>query len=119
MKIGGCRKIAYGGRLGLLRYRTLEVRKRLQLFDTAAPAFGNAAARNARAQRRKVEGLQGALVGERYVSRLSLLQLLAQKLVDECRIGLPARRLHHRSGEKAQNVCFAGFIVGCGFSVRG
>jgi hypothetical protein len=70
MEIGGGHKVAHGRRLGLLENRALEIRKRLKLSGVPPPALGNAPARDARAQRRKVEGFERALVGERYVFRL-------------------------------------------------
>ncbi|HEX5273852.1 MAG TPA: hypothetical protein VFW34_01085 [Candidatus Rubrimentiphilum sp.] len=54
----------------MLRNRALEIRKRLQLFGARAAAFGNAPARDARAQRGEIERFERAVVGERYVFRL-------------------------------------------------
>jgi hypothetical protein len=54
----------------LLEHRALEVRKRLKFSGMPPATLGDATALNARAQRRKVEGFDGAVVGERYVFRL-------------------------------------------------
>jgi len=90
VEVGGGRKIADGRSLGLLENGALKSRKRVKFFGVPPPALGNASVRDARAQRRKVESLERAIVGERYVFRLCLLQFLAQQLVDERRISFPA-----------------------------